>query len=523
VRFTDNGNLWLPLTAVGAMPGVAPHRSLLAGSGEIWSVAYSPPDGRLLATAGEDGLVRLWEADSLQLFLDIRAHTDQVRSIAFSRDGSMLCSTGFDCAIRIWDTATGALRSEMHDTCVAFYPCFTPDGTTLITGSEETSPRVWDVATGALRSRLEDGHSSRAWGGDLSPDGSLIASCARDGTVCLWEAESGTLLRRLPGHSAAATAAVFSPDGATLATCGSDRIVRMWDVATGALSLAIGGHSDLILDIVFSPDGALFASVTRDHQTRLWEARTGYFLRSLRGGAYGLAFSPDGAVLASSGDDGRVELYGISRALQSRKGAVDLTRAFTDWGLPPRGQGVRATCTVFAVAGCVEYALARRTGTGVPVSAEYLNWAASQVVADPEAKGHFLASLVKAFSVHGACPERDMPYQPIHDSSIVPSEQARTHAREVRDAGLIVHWINPWAPDCRITQQQLGEIRDVLASGYPVAAGSFHSALLVGYLDDPEMPGGGSFLVRDSAGPGSYEEMSYEEALGRIGDALWME
>ena len=88
---------------------------------------------------------------------------------------------------------------------------------------------------------------------------------------------------------------------------------------------------------------------------------------------------------------------------------------------------------------------------------------------------------------------------------------------------LKVHWVNPWSPKAGLTEEQLGETKGALDSGAPVAAGSGHTVLLVGYTDDPAQPGGGTFLVVDSGGPGHHTEMTYAHAKKHVRDVLWVE
>ena len=73
-----------------------------------------------------------------------------------------------------------------------------------------------------------------------------------------------------------------------------------------------------------------------------------------------------------------------------------------------------------------------------------------------------------------------------------------------------------------LTDQQLREIKETLASGWPVAAGSSHSLLLVGYVNDLKQPGGGVFITKDS-GKAAFDSVTYEFAKTKIGDVFWVE
>lgn len=315
----------------------------------------------------------------------------------------------------------------------------------------------------------------------------------------------------------------YSPDGTTLVTGGADNAVRMWDTGSGALLRSVVGHSTAVTAIAFSPDGQTLATATGDGIVRLWDAGTGYLLRALRGSGPALAFVPDGSWLASGGGEGKVTLLDWRHALEARAHCVDLVPRLTDWGLVPRGQGNRNTCSVFTTVGAIEWALAVHRGTGVQISPEFANWTGGAVTDNPDADGNFFHPILEGLEKYGACAESEMPYRPTLDKERPPTPEVLASAKEVCGAGLVVHWINPWTPDGKITREHFEQIRKVLEGGHPVALGSYHSVLAVGYIDDPEVPGGGALIIRDSGGPGHYIEVSYEETMGRFCDVFWVE
>lgn len=114
-----------------------------------------------------------------------------------------------------------------------------------------------------------------------------------------------------------------------------------------------------------------------------------------------------------------------------------------------------------------------------------------------------------------------MPYQRRFRNP-QPSDEAKRDAEATRQLGFKVHWIRPWAKDSGLTEEQFAEVRRTLAAGSPVCAGSDHSRLLVGYIDDANEPGGGKFFTRDS-GAGGYREITYDWARNHIYDLFWVE
>jgi hypothetical protein len=153
----------------------------------------------------------------------------------------------------------------------------------------------------------------------------------------------------------------------------------------------------------------------------------------------------------------------------ARAGSVDLRPAFETWQLERRVQGSRNTCSVFAVTGALEYALASRTGKPVRLSVEFLNWASNKALGEVD-DGSFFSDLWRGFEIYGACPERDMPYRDTFDSNVTPSEQAKDHARQLHEFGFRLHWIKPWNPNTGLTDEHLAAIKRTLDRKWPSAA-----------------------------------------------------
>src|SRR5262249_31285336 len=125
-------------------------------NGTVWSVAFSP-DGRLLATGSADNTAILWDINTYRPFgSPLRGHARDVTSVAFSPDGKTL--------------ATGS--------CVA-------EGFVCVNSGGEI--RLWEVATQDLLSPPLEGHSAFVYSLAFSPDGRILASGSRDGTIILWD------------------------------------------------------------------------------------------------------------------------------------------------------------------------------------------------------------------------------------------------------------------------------------------------------------------------------------------------
>ncbi|MEV6601458.1 hypothetical protein AB0M36_32085 [Actinoplanes sp. NPDC051346] len=283
----------------------------------IEALAFGP-DGTLLATASVDDTVRLWNPRTGQQVGDpLIGHTDDVLAVAFSPDGRLLATAGYDRTIRLWDPRTGQPIGGplTGHTDAVLGIAFSPDGTMLATSSYDNTVRLWNPRTRQPMGSPLTGHNDEVWSLAFSPDGTMLATTSSDATARLWNPHTGEPIGDpLTGHTDPVLAVAFSPDGRKLATTGSDATVRLWNSHNGQpIGDPFTGHTDDVGAVAFSPDGTMLATGSDDSTVRLWSLRTGQPIDGPISGHAGpvtdVAFSPDGTELATTGVDETARLW----------------------------------------------------------------------------------------------------------------------------------------------------------------------------------------------------------------------
>jgi WD40 repeat protein len=248
---------------------------------------------------------------------DMGAELNQMTGVAFSPDGSILASAGFD-AVRLWSVRTFQPIAVLPAKYFAGALRFSPDGTILAAAGADNTMLLWDVRTrhpiGAPVRASEAGGVERLM---FSPDGTILATAGWDNTVRLWDVRSGQPIGApMTRHTGPVRDVAFNPDGTILASAGEDRTVQLWDARTGQpIGAPLVAHEDAVEAVTFNHDGTVLASAGSDHTVRLWNVSTGQPLGiPLNDAGIGgpLTFNRDGSVLASGGEGNTVRLWNVS-------------------------------------------------------------------------------------------------------------------------------------------------------------------------------------------------------------------
>ncbi len=229
-------------------------------------------DGTRLASAATDRTIRIWQADTGECRMILRVPEQGVRRIAFSPDGSRLASGSYDGTLRLWDPDSGAELEILrgHRAQVASL-AFSPDGSRLASVSWDSTARLWDVTSGSQLAVVA--LQSRGYCIVFSPDGSYLAWSAilpAGSPIHICDASLTSEEAVLEGHEYIVYSLAFSPDGTRLASAAADGTVRIWETQTGRSLQVLRGHDGWVSSVAFSPEGNLLASASHDGSVRLW-------------------------------------------------------------------------------------------------------------------------------------------------------------------------------------------------------------------------------------------------------------
>lgn len=192
--------------------------------------------GNLLAYGTRDGQIELWDGET-RVSLTLAGTGKPVRAVAFSTDGKLLASAGDDHLVTLWNIETRAATKTLrgHTSWIKDV-IFTPDMKRLVSGSSDGTLKIWDIASGReLASWSAHANGVRALA--LNPQSGHVASGGSDHTIKLWDVvgddgrQGGLLLQTLVGHALPVTSVCFSPDGQQLASASADHTVKIWQAS----------------------------------------------------------------------------------------------------------------------------------------------------------------------------------------------------------------------------------------------------------------------------------------------------
>jgi WD40 repeat protein/class 3 adenylate cyclase len=305
-------------------------RSWVGHDVDVNDVKFSS-DGSILATAGDDGLLKMWDPDTGEEIATVSGTPGGAVGQSFDADGALVAAAWPDeGVVRVAEATTGKIvRTFVGFDTFVFDTALSPDGRRLaVADADADFVSVFDVRTGDLVFELPR-HTFAADSVAWSPDGRWIATGSADTSVRVWDAATGTLEERLLGHAGVITSVDWSPDSRRIVSGGSDGTARVWELELHPTrgTVEVEGRQAFLLSAqqtqsavyaAFSPDGQRV--ITGDvgiAAVKIWDL-------SLEGDAevanvptdesapVDVAFLPDGEIVASHGD-GSVAVWNVDR------------------------------------------------------------------------------------------------------------------------------------------------------------------------------------------------------------------
>lgn len=221
-------------------------------------IDYNDLNG-LLAVAGTDGTVKVWDVQERLSLVTFDAHEDAIVAVALSPDGKLLATTGVSGIIKIWDWESKTKTSEYDlQNAIADDMVFSPDGTQLAVATPNFVA-LWDVIAGKLDFVLQSGTDTANEVLKFSPDGRLLATAGEKGNMRLWDTETSNLEIELPDIGGTRVAGVFSPDSTLLVTTLLGHDASLWNLTditektVGRAPLAVVSNN--LFSVEWSSDG----------------------------------------------------------------------------------------------------------------------------------------------------------------------------------------------------------------------------------------------------------------------------
>ena len=183
------------------------------------------------------------------------------------------------------------------------------------------------------------GHHNYVYQIAFSPKGNILVSGSYDEAVFLWDVRSARVMKSLPAHSDPVAGVDFIWDGTLVASCATDGLIRIWDTATGqCLRTLVHDDNPPVVAVKFSPNGRFVLAWSLDNCVRLWDYVGGRCLKTYQGhvnkkwsmyggfGTFGVPGAPRNAFAVSGSEDGAILCWDVisKKILQRIEGHTDV-------------------------------------------------------------------------------------------------------------------------------------------------------------------------------------------------------
>ena len=271
----------------------------------------------LIAAGMENGKVMLLDINNDQI-KELDGHTEFIRWIGFTDDGSKLTSLSNDKTIKVYNQEGHLLGSLKGHTDWVTRISFTPDNNTAISGSKDKTIRFWDLTSLTEIVSLE-GHKDEIWSVAVSPNGRYAASGSNDKKIILWNIPEKKLEFIFEGHVNQIPHIKISNNSKYIASASYDKTVKLWNIEEKKLEASFEGHTHFVRCVEFTSDGKYVFSGGADKTVRKWCIETKTTSKVLKGHTdwiRRLAITPDNQKIVSAGKDKTLRLWSLNGDLE---------------------------------------------------------------------------------------------------------------------------------------------------------------------------------------------------------------
>lgn len=248
-------------------------KSLTDASKATFCQAYSR-DGKLLAIAGGDRKIRIYDTENYSLKQTLAGHQALIFDLQFSSDSNILSSASWDGTIRTWDIAKASWTTYIEVGKSAPYVMrYAPNDLYLLSGDLTKNIHFWETDT-RENFRTLIGHTEPISGIEFSENGEHLVTSSWDGKIKLWHTLTGMQLAKFNEKGAPIYAVNFSPEQTHIISGDGDRKIKFWNIKTGKLEEQLSGHISAVTDIKITSDGKLMISRGMNGEVIVWDYAT---------------------------------------------------------------------------------------------------------------------------------------------------------------------------------------------------------------------------------------------------------
>lgn len=279
----------------------------------ITSMAVSP-DGKLLASVGEDRSMRIWSTGSWSQMQTCSVTASRMMHLTWSSDSQNVAFVDEQNTVQVWNIQRMRLMHSLAHNTRVHKIAWHPNGHQIYSACENNSIQMWNLRMDRVMGTLE-GHSGSIHSLLFEPSFKALVSGSSDHTIKLWSVEEKRLFQSLCTCKSPVFAMALSQTSSVLATGHTDALVQLRDFRSGHLKCSLRGHEGSITALAFGPNDRWLASAATDCTIRLWNTRKSKLIHTIEhhnSPVHSLCLSQDGSWMASACADNRICIWNTS-------------------------------------------------------------------------------------------------------------------------------------------------------------------------------------------------------------------